>query len=322
MRVRRLPALVTAVGLVGFGLVGCASEQPLDGACERPTASANTVAELVTVEGAPGEVPDVEAYTPIRVEETSWADVAAGSGTALRADDQLVVFDVAIFDGETGDQLVATAYDGGLDAAPLTEWTNVFPSLGEAFECGREGGRIVAAIPAGELDPRAAESLGVDGSAIVVLDLRKVYLAKADGVDQFVTGNGMPTVVRAPDGRPGIIIPDADAPSDLRVQVLKKGRGAEVTGGVPVRVAYTGVLWEDRAVFDSTWEDDKVPVSFELDSVIEGFRQALEGQTVGSQVLVVVPPELGYGDADSGTIPGGSTLVFVVDILGLDAPAE
>lgn len=50
--------------------------------------------------------------------------------------------------------------------------------------------------------------------------------------------------------------------------------------------------------------------------MIEGWSQGLAGQTVGSQVLLIVPSDLGYGDSGSGdTIPGGATLVFVVDIL-------
>lgn len=50
--------------------------------------------------------------------------------------------------------------------------------------------------------------------------------------------------------------------------------------------------------------------------MIDGWQQGLTGQTVGSQVLLIVPSDLGYGDAGSGdTIPGDATLVFVVDIL-------
>ena len=52
-----------------------------------------------------------------------------------------------------------------------------------------------------------------------------------------------------------------------------------------------------------------------FDEVITGWKQGLAGHTVGSQVLLVVPPDLGYGDKDSGKIPANSTLVFVVDIL-------
>ena len=74
-------------------------------------------------------------------------------------------------------------------------------------------------------------------------------------------------------------------------------------------------------MFDTTCDGE--PASLTLDGVVEGFAQALEGQTVGSQIMVVVPPEFGYGDAAQASIPANSTLVFVIDILGLDAvPTE
>jgi FKBP-type peptidyl-prolyl cis-trans isomerase len=87
-----------------------------------------------------------------------------------------------------------------------------------------------------------------------------------------------------------------------------------------VRVHYTGVTWDEREVFDSSWDSE--PASMTLDSVVPGFAAALEGQTVGSQVLVVIPPEQGYGDQAQGAIPANSTLVFVIDILGLDEPPQ
>ncbi|MCI6773963.1 MAG: FKBP-type peptidyl-prolyl cis-trans isomerase, partial [Bifidobacterium pseudolongum] len=49
--------------------------------------------------------------------------------------------------------------------------------------------------------------------------------------------------------------------------------------------------------------------------VIQGWTEGLRGKKVGSQVLLVVPPDLGYGDKEQGEIPANSTLVFVVDIL-------
>ena len=94
-----------------------------------------------------------------------------------------------------------------------------------------------------------------------------------------------------------------------------------MTGDQPVRVHYTGVVWDEDEAFDTTWDGE--PASLTLDGVVPGFAQALEGQTVGSQVMVVVPPDQGYGDQAQGAIPADSTLVFVIDILGLDvASAE
>ena len=76
---------------------------------------------------------------------------------------------------------------------------------------------------------------------------------------------------------------------------------------------YTGWLL-DGTQFDSSWDRGEAS-SFSLDSVIAGWKQGLAGHTVGSQVLLVVPPSLGYKDQKQDKIPANSTLVFVVDIL-------
>ena len=52
--------------------------------------------------------------------------------------------------------------------------------------------------------------------------------------------------------------------------------------------------------------------------MIPGFANAVIGQTVDSQVIAVIPPSEGYGDKGSGPVPAGATLVFVVDILGVN----
>ena len=88
-------------------------------------------------------------------------------------------------------------------------------------------------------------------------------------------------------------------------QDLIKGEGAEVKDTQTVVAHYTGWLL-DGTQFDST---------FSLDGVIKGWKQGLAGHTVGSQVLLVVPPSLGYGSEAKDKIPANSTLVFVVDIL-------
>ncbi|MCU1424459.1 MAG: peptidylprolyl isomerase, partial [Microbacteriaceae bacterium] len=59
--------------------------------------------------------------------------------------------------------------------------------------------------------------------------------------------------------------------------------------------------------------------TFNTAEVIPGFTQAIEGQTVGSQVLVVIPPAMAYGDVGEGNTNelAGETLVFTIDILGI-----
>ncbi|QKJ19550.1 FKBP-type peptidyl-prolyl cis-trans isomerase [Microbacterium hominis] len=318
---RKIPAASAIIALAVVGLTGCSL--PGTGAgCERPAVSGAETMELISVSGSTDAAARVDTYTPLRFEATAYEDVETGEGVALTSDDQLGVIDVTLVNGSTGETIVSTPYDGDLTRVlSMSQWLQSFPGFETALDCATEGSRVAIALAPGDVEAETAASLGLaeDDAAIAVVDIRKLYLPKADGALQFNSGLGLPAVVRAPDGRPGVIMPEADAPDELVIQTLKKGDGDVVDGSAPVRAHYTGVTWADRAVFDTSWDGE--PASFELDGVVPGFAAALEGQTVGSQVMVVVPPELGYGDQEQGSIPAGSTLVFVIDILGIDEPA-
>lgn len=276
--------------------------------------------DLVTVDGGTEDAPRVTVRVPFHASTTAFEDIERGDGAAVTDREQLVVLDVTLVNGTTGKTLVQTPYDGDLSRVfPMSNWVQTFPGFADALQCATEGSRVVIALPPGEVEAQNAANLGLkeNDSAVAVVDLRKVYLPKAEGANQYNDALGMPTVVRAPDGRPGIIVPAATPPSDLVVQTLKKGDGPAVAAGDTVRAHYTGVTWDGREVFDTTWNSE--PRSLALGSIVPGLAEALEGATVGSQLLVVIPPELGYGDQQQGGIAANSTLVFVVDILGIDA---
>ncbi|SFS04453.1 peptidylprolyl isomerase [Microbacterium sp. cf046] len=316
---RKIPASLAVLGLVAVGLVGCSL--PGSNACARADAADPAALDAVTVTGSTDDAPDVELYTPFHVTSPAFEDLVVGDGTQITTDTQLIVMDISITSGETGENLVETDYDGDLSrVSPVSRWFEVVPGFEDVLQCATEGSRIVVALPPGGIEAQTAESLemGEDDSAVAVIDIRKVYLPKADGANQYNVDRGLPSIVRAPDGRPGVIIPDAEPPTDLVVQTIKKGTGPVVTADAPVRVHYTGVTWADRTVFDTTW--DAEPKSIELDTMLPGFAEAITGQAVGSQVLIVIPPDQAYGDQAQGPIPADSTLVFVVDILGIDQP--
>lgn len=312
---RRTPVLLAVAALAAVGLTGCASA----GADSCVAPAAGDLPDLVEVSGPVAAQPEVSVRTPLHVAQTEVAVVEQGEGTPITTQTQLALVDLTVYSGERGDSLVATRYADDIASIPsVSQIGTTFPTLAADLRCAAEGSRVVVALAPDDIPEETASGLRlVPGESLVlVVDVRKVYLPKADGADQFSERHGLPTVVRAPDGRPGIIVPDATAPEELVVQTLKRGDGAEVTGEAPVRVAYTGVVWDTRTVFDSTWGAE--PVSLTLDRVVPGFAAALDGQTVGSQVLVVIPPDQGYGDRQQGGIPAGSTLVFVIDILGID----
>jgi FKBP-type peptidyl-prolyl cis-trans isomerase len=125
----------------------------------------------------------------------------------------------------------------------------------------------------------------------------------------------LPQITRDASGAPSVDFAAATMPDGLVVEVLAPGDGAPVVAGQSITVHYTGWLW-DGPKFDSSWDRGE-PISFVIarGSLIDGWVDGLVGQPVGSKVLLVVPPEAGYGARGTGPIPGGATLVFAVDVI-------
>ncbi len=103
-------------------------------------------------------------------------------------------------------------------------------------------------------------------------------------------------------------------PTELLTQDVVTGTGPAATPADTVDVQYTGTLYSDGTLFDSSWSRGQ-PATFPLSQVVEGFTQGITGMQPGGRRVIVIPPELGYGDTTRGPIPGGSTLVFVVDLV-------
>jgi len=106
-------------------------------------------------------------------------------------------------------------------------------------------------------------------------------------------------------------------PSGLLYAVDQPGTGAEAQAGQRVTVHYTGWL-TDGTKFDSS-RDRGQPFDFALGQgeVIQGWDEGVAGMTVGEKRTLVVPPALGYGEQANGPIPANSTLVFKVELLGV-----
>jgi FKBP-type peptidyl-prolyl cis-trans isomerase FkpA len=116
--------------------------------------------------------------------------------------------------------------------------------------------------------------------------------------------------------------------TELQVQDLVVGQGAEATPGSKVTVHYSGWLYEHTAPdhkgkpFDSSRESGR-PFSFALGArqVIAGWDQGVAGMRVGGQRRLVIPSALAYGDQGAGgVIPPNATLVFDVELLDVQAP--
>ena len=105
-------------------------------------------------------------------------------------------------------------------------------------------------------------------------------------------------------------------PSGLQYEVLKMGKGKKPIATDNVKVHYHGTL-TDGTVFDSSVERNE-PITFALTQVIAGWTEALQLMPVGSKFKLYIPQQLGYGGQQAGSIPPYSTLIFEVELLGIE----
>jgi peptidylprolyl isomerase len=282
-------------------------------------AGAATGVDAVTVSKDTSAKPTVKFDTPFAIKKTADSVVAAGSGDALAAG-QTITFDYVLVDGRTGKQ-IQTSY-GRTPASLVLDAAKTNKQLVTALTGKMVGSRTLLAIAPKDGLAKKVKSKNVkkDDTLLFVIDVKGVRtpLAKATG-DPVAPVDGQPTVALAADGKPTITIPSGvPAPTSLVVQPLIKGTGPVVTAGQTISVHYTGVVYDGGKQFDSSWDRGQ-PADFVIGKgqVIPGWDEGLVGQTVGSQVLLVVPPDKGYGaqGQTSAGIKGTDTLVFVVDIL-------
>ena len=304
-------AISAAFAAAVLSLAACAPSQDLTAS---PSASADATITAVEpsaaleamswIDNGDDAAPGLEATTPVDFTATGALLVGDGDGAALE-DGQMLALSYVVFSGTDGSTVYSTYDADAPEQVQLLE-AQIDPVLWTAFSGAHVGARVLYAVPGSGSDAAIM--------AVTVSSVSEV-LSRAEGTAVDAV-DGLPVVTLAEDGTPSTTYPTTDLPDGLVSQNLIDGAGAVVEDGQSVTVHYTGWLWNGDQ-FDSSW-DRGAPSTFTLTagSLIDGWVDGLVGKTVGSQVLLVIPPELGYGDDGSGdTIPGGSTLVFVVDIL-------
>ena len=112
---------------------------------------------------------------------------------------------------------------------------------------------------------------------------------------------------------PTISSPSGTPPATLVTEDVIIGSGKVASSDSTLTVHYTLMAWSTGEIVESSWSGQ--PAQFPLSGVILGWQQGIPGMAVGGRRLLVIPPELGYGEAGGGPIGPNETLIFVVDLI-------
>ena len=312
---RRSLAAVPLAALVLSVTTACGDD---DGG-DTTAATTSDAIDGLTVTGKFGAEPKVKV-DGLDVDEAQTGTIIAGDGAEVAKDDS-VRFRFYAADGNNG-QVVASNYS---DAQPTKLALDTPGPFNEYLVGSHIGDRVAVALPVKDLvgeDQAPPPGLKRKDDLVLVFDVIEEVeppLAGPEG-DPVDPPADAPAVVEEDGAVTGLDFTDAPAkpPTKLQVIPLVEGEGAEVAEGDNLTVDYYGAVWGEKKAFDDSFSRGE-PAEFALakGGLIEGWVEGLQGVKVGSRVMLVIPPDQGYGKQGSPpTIPGNATLVFVIDVLG------
>jgi peptidylprolyl isomerase len=299
-------------------LVACGSSSPKAVDCSSKSSATTNPPEAikpadihtkslnsVQVTGDFGSKPSVAFKTAFVGETEENIVLIPGTGGEIKAG-QRVTADYVATDGNDGCELDATY--GKTPQNIILDQNSLLAPVYNAMVGQKVGARILV----------SADVTAEQGTWILfVFDIIGAQDVPTSASGTPVTPPAGLPVVTVVDGVPTITPPTGTPPTTLVSQVLIKGNGPVITSGQTVLMQYTGMIWASGKVFDSSWGGAPVEFPVGVGQVIPGFDEGLVGQTIGSRVLLVIPPDKGYGtdgNAQAG-IAGTDTLIFVVDLL-------
>jgi peptidylprolyl isomerase len=292
------------------------SPSPSKSASESETAAAR--GELPTVKGGFGETPTITVPDAEPPSELVVKTLSEGDGPTVESGETIVVNYVGVRweDGAVFD----SSFDRGSPAGFGIGIGAVIPGWDTGLVGVKAGTRVLMVLPPDEAygDSPPGEPIQAGDTLVFVVDVLGSHAGNetARGEPAPTEDDSLPYVSITPRA-PEIIIPAGSPLNRLIVIPVVVGDGPTVEKGDTVVVQYKGVLWRNGKEFDSSWSREQPLVtSIGQGAVIAGWDKGLVGKTVGSRVMLVIPPKDGYGDAGSGEIRGTDTMVFAVDILG------
>ncbi|MFE9451303.1 FKBP-type peptidyl-prolyl cis-trans isomerase [Streptomyces sp. NPDC006739] len=331
MRRRSLLLAAVPAGLVTLAACGDGkSQSDKAGASPSPTVSAPPPPKIVdgplpaiTAGAKFGEKPTVAKGSGDPSKDLAVRTVIAGGGRTVVEND----FVQAHYLGQIWAS--GKVFDNSYDRKRPLVMQLAQGSLIDGWRYGLAGRKVgsrveMAVPPALGYGPQGNAQAGIKGTdtLVFVVDLLDSFNSKsaAKGRPVAQSDASLPKVGTNTDGSaPSVDIPKASAPKTLVSQYVLEGDGDVVKADQTILCQFKGVVWESGKTFEATYGSGRLSqfAVEQMQQIVKGLAEGVTGKKVGSRVLIVVPPDLAYGDKPpaGGVVKKGSTLVFAVDIL-------
>lgn len=298
----RSVAVLAGTLLVATGLVGCtSSSEPF---CE-PMLGSGALTKNVSVLGGFGTEPTLSVNDDITIGGAQSLTIdRAKDRTRIANSDSVLTINYAIFEAANGTVIEASesfAGNTGHEFVPFFMDSQQGSFL-DALQCAAPGDRVVVAFGPEEAESISGSIGAPAGTNIVaVVDVHEVIGLKLDGRTKNLP-SGFPGVINNETGQPGVVIAPGKAPAEAKSATRIIGPGEVVSPEQSVVANFMQVTWDGNMI-ENTHDSSGPRLVGTSNEPIEGFRTALDGKTVGSQVVYLQPSAAGTAD------------IFVIDIL-------
>ena len=314
----RSAALSGVLALSLLGLAACGSDSS-------DSEAGGASLSSVTIEGEQGKAPEVTFDGRLDGTKTETEVLIEGDGEEV-AEGDTVEAHWWIGNGFTEKETQSTwGEDGKGEPQSLEVDDTVLPFLSETMVGNQVGDRVVAMMPSDKAFGEGGGvrfNLGNRDAALIVVDImgRKDTVPALEGPqgEEKEPAGWAPTLIEEDGVITGLDFTNAHKPSGkLNATTLVKGDGAKVKKGQTLTVNYLGQVYEADEPFDESYSKEPAEFPIGVGQVIPGWDERLVGRTVGSRVILEIPPADGYGKKgnEAAGIKGTDTLFFVVDIL-------
>ncbi len=242
-------------GALAFTAVQAAEEER---ACEAPYSS-GSASRLVSSTISDAGTPQASFPTPLISPERQVTVLSEGEGEPARAGGY-IDFDVSVFVGSDEMYLTGSSYNPANPVRrPVAPEVEDF--FGDVLECQKPGSQVVVTTVLSDIFGPIEEDDYIQNSSTVValIDVHATYPALANGSPRLPQ-SGLPTITQAPSGHHGFSFPNAPIPDELLRLRAEDGEGQPIAQGDIVTTHFTGVVWNTRRVFISSFDQGVPPI--------------------------------------------------------------